>query len=200
MVPALTTIATLQVNSTSPSSVTRNGSALTGYGSIAALTAAGEGWFFDPVQQLTHIKLAVSAASRSVILNGVNKAAYEAEFAAAVGTTVNTDHVGYTGTGFVDGFETSGDSATFDMSANAAGSHQLQFRYGNGAATAATRTVYVDGASVGTLTLPALASWDSWGTATLTTTLTAGKHTVKISFDSGNTGGINLDNMTVARP
>lgn len=199
-VPALTTIATLQVNSTSPSSVTRNGSALTGYGSIAALTAAGEGWFFDPVQQLTHIKLAVSTTSRSVVLSGVNKAAYEAEFATAVGTTVNTDHAGYTGTGFVDGFETSGDSATFEVSANAAGSHQLQFRYGNGAATAATRTVYVDGTSVGTLTLPALASWDSWGTATLTTTLTAGKHTMKISFDSGNTGGINLDNMTVARP
>ncbi|MGI8416590.1 MAG: carbohydrate-binding protein, partial [Nakamurella sp.] len=93
-----------------------------------------------------------------------------------------------------------GDSLTFDTTANAAGSHQLVFRYANATGGTATRTVYVDGSSVGTLSLPSLANWDTWGTATLTATLTAGRHSVKISFDSGNTAAINLDNLTVARP
>lgn len=199
-VPALTTICTLQVNSTIPSSVTKAGVAMTPFTSISSLSSATEGWYFEPVQQLTHVKLAAGTNTRAVVLLGVNKAAYEAEFAASSGTTTNTNHPGYTGTGFVDGFAASGTSVSFDIRANAAGTHQLQFRYGNGAATAASRTIYLDGTSVGTLSLPALANWDTWSTATLSTSLTAGVHTVKISFDSGNTGGINLDNLTAARP
>ena len=198
-VPALTTTSTLQVASTKPTSVTRSGTTLTQYASVAALTAATEGWYWDSVQQLTFVKLPSSASARSVVLNGVDKAAYEAEFGTNVNVSTNTDHPGYTGTGFVDGFATSGDSVTVDVN-SVSGTHNLKFRYANGAGTAASRTVYVDGVSVGTISLPATANWDTWGTATLSTSLTAGKHAIRLSYDSGNTGGINLDNITVARP
>lgn len=190
-VPQLATASTLQVASTKPTSVT----GATARATLADLKAAGEGWWWDPVQQLTHVKLASSASSRTVTLNGVDKAAYEAEFGTGAGTSTNTDHAGFTGTGFVDGFAESGDSVTFQVAADAAGSHQLKFRYST--TVAATRTVTVDGVSVGTLSLPALANWDTWGTAALTTTLSAGPHTVKITYGSG---GINLDNLVVARP
>jgi alpha-glucosidase (family GH31 glycosyl hydrolase) len=197
--PALTTTSTLQVASTKPTSVTRSGTTLTQYASVAALTAATEGWYWDPVQQLTFVKLPSSASARSVVLNGVDKAAYEAEFGTNSGVSTNTDHPGYTGTGFVDGFATSGDSVTVDVN-SVSGTHNLKFRYANGAGTAASRTVYVDGVSVGTISLPATANWDTWGTATLSTSLTAGKHAIRLSYDASNTGGINLDNITVARP
>jgi alpha-glucosidase (family GH31 glycosyl hydrolase) len=198
-VPALTTTATLQVASTKPTSVTRSGTTLTQYASVAALTAAAEGWYWDPVQQLTFVKLPSSASARSVVLNGVDKAAYEAEFGTNTNVSTNTDHPGYTGTGFVDGFATSGDAVTVDVN-SVSGTHNLKFRYANGSGTTATRTVYVDGVSVGTISLPATANWDTWGTATLSTSLTAGKHAIRLSYDASNTGGINLDNITVARP
>jgi len=60
--------------------------------------------------------------------------------------------------------------------------------------------VYVDGVSAGTVTLPSLANWATWGTVSLARTLTAGRHTVRVAFDAGNTGAINLDNITLARP
>ncbi|RSN09286.1 glycoside hydrolase family 31 [Nonomuraea sp. WAC 01424] len=193
-VPALTTTGTLQVASTKPASVT----GATARSTLADLKAAAEGWWWDPVQQLTHVKLASAAGNRTITLNGVDKAAYEAEFATGTGTSTNTDHAGYTGTGFADGFATSGDAVTFQVRADAAGNHQLRFRYST--TVAATRTVYVDGVAAGTLSLPALANWDTWGTATLAASLTAGAHTVKIAYDASNTGGINLDNLVVARP
>ena len=80
------------------------------------------------------------------------------------------------------------------------GSHNLKFRYSNGSGTTATRTVYVDGVAAGTVSLPATTNWDTWATATLSASLTAGKHAIRLSYDSGNTGAINLDNVTVARP
>ena len=66
----------------------------------------------------------------------------------------------------MDGFTASGDSVTVDVN-SVSGSHNLRFRYANGSGATATRTVYVDGVSVGTVSLPATANWDTWGTATL---------------------------------
>ncbi|TDO46349.1 alpha-glucosidase (family GH31 glycosyl hydrolase) [Kribbella sp. VKM Ac-2527] len=196
-VPPLATKSTLQVASTQPTSVTKDGATMTAHATLAALQAATEGWYWDSIQQLTHVKTASSAAARSVVLNGVDKAGYEAEFGDNTGTSTNTDHPGYTGTGFVDGFESAGDAVSVDANASTTGSHVLKFRYSNGAATAATRTIQVDGVTVGTLNLPSTGNWDTWGTATLTTNLTAGKRVVKAIYASG---GINLDNITVARP
>lgn len=196
-VPPLATKSTLQVASTKPTSVTRDGVALTAHATLAALKAATDGWYWDPVQQLTLVKTASSASARSIVLNGVDKAAYEAEFGSNTGTSVNTDHAGFTGTGFVDGFETAGDSVSIDVNASATGSHVLKFRYANASGSTATRSIQVDGVTVGTVNLPTLPNWDTWGTATLTTNLTAGKRTIKVNYGSF---GINLDNITVARP
>lgn len=196
-VPPLATKSTLQVSSSKPTSVSKDGSTMTAHATLAALQAATEGWYWDSVQQLTLIKTASSAAARSVVLNGVDKAAYEAEFGSNTGTTTNTNHPGFTGTGFVDGFETAGDAVQVDTNAAVTGSHVIKLRYANGAATTATRTIQVDGVSVGTINLPTTGNWDTWGTATLTTSLTAGKRTVKVLY---GTGGINLDNLGVVRP
>ena len=166
---------TLQVATGRPASVT----GATARATLAGLKAAAEGWWWDPAQQLTHVKLPAATSARTVTLNGVDKAAYEAEFATGTGTSTNTDHPGYTGTGFVDGFASSGDAVTFDVKADAAGQHQLRFRYAT--TVAAGRTVYVDGTPIGTLSLPSTGSWDTWGTATLTTSLSAGAHTVRIA-------------------
>jgi len=197
--PPLTTAATYQVSGTKPSGVTVAGSALTQVTSVSALASASTGWFWDSVQQLTYVKVGASTSTRAIALSGVDKAAYEAEFATQTAVSTNTDHPGYTGVGFVDGFAESGDAVQFDVWADASATHQLRFRYGNGASTSAVRTIRVDGTSIGTLTLPATGSWDTWGTASIAATLTPGRHTVRIEYASGSSGGINLDNLVLAR-
>lgn len=197
--PALTTASTLQVASSKPSSVTNDGVTLTEEASAADLNAATQGWYWDPEQQLTMVKLPSDTANRTVVLNGVDKAAYEAEFGDQTGTATDTDHTGYTGLGFVDQFDAAGDSVAFDVNAENTGTHELRFRYAN-ALSEARRTVYVDGNAVGTVSLPTLADWDTWGTATLSTSLGAGRHSIRLSFDSDDYGAINLDNLTVGRP
>lgn len=198
-VPPLGTASTLQVSGTRPSAVALGGAALAEVAGAQALAAASTGWYWDAEQQLTMVKTGAATSARTVLLSGIDKAAYEAEFAGQVGVGVNTDHAGYTGTGFVDQFATNGDAVEFDVWVEEAGSQDLVFRYGNGATTAASRSVSVDGAAAGTLSLPARSGWADWGTATLTTTLSAGRHTIRIAYASGSSGGINLDNLVLAR-
>ena len=63
----------------------------------------------------------------------------------------------------------------------------------------ATRTVYRNGASVGTVTLPPTANWDTWATASLPVTLTSGAQKIKTAYASGNATGINLDSIAISR-
>jgi alpha-glucosidase (family GH31 glycosyl hydrolase) len=197
--PPLTTASTYQVSSTKPSSVSVAGSSLTEVSSAAALAASTTGWFWDAKQQLTYVKVASSGSNRAIVLNGVDKAGYESEFAGLTAVSTNTDHPGYTGLGFVDGFATSGDAVEFDVWVEENGAQQLRFRYANGATTAGSRTVRVDGTSLGSLSLPSTGSWDVWGTASVGATLSPGRHTVRIEYATGGSGGINLDNLVLAR-
>ncbi len=180
--------------------MTVGGSALTSYSSISGLAGATQGWYWDPVQQLTHVKVASSTSTRSVVLTGVDKAAYEAEFASGSGTSTNTNHTGYTGTGFVDSFDASGDSVTFDTHVSTAGIYQVTLRYANATGGTATRTVTIDGTVAGTVSMPSLANWDTWATANLSVSLGAGHHTISISWASGDSGAINLDSLSLVRP
>lgn len=121
---------------------------------------------------------------------------YEAEVAVKTGVTTNTNHPGYTGTGFVDNFATTNSGVSFTVNAATAGSHHLTLRYGNGGSDA-TRIVAVDGVQVAVPTFPAQGTWDSWVTLSVPVTLTAGLHSVVIWRGSSQTGAINLDNITL---
>lgn len=119
---------------------------------------------------------------------------YEAESATLNSVTTNTNHTGYTGSGFVDGFSVAGDYVQFSISIATAGDYSLLFRYANDTGKKASRKVYVDGNEEAMAVFPDLANWDTWGTAEVGTYLTSGSHTVKIKF---NNHAINLDNLVV---
>jgi len=121
---------------------------------------------------------------------------YEAEVAVKTGVTTNTNHAGFTGTGFVDNFATTNSGVSFTVNATTAGSYHLVLRYGNGGSDA-TRIVAVDGTQVAVPTFPAQGTWDSWVTLSVPVTLTAGLHTVVIWRGSSQTGAINVDNLTL---
>ncbi len=197
VVPKLSTAVTLQIIAGSPSGVTADGAALTGYTTLADLKSATAGWYWDPTLQTVMVKLQASDKPRTITLNGVDKAAYQAEFASGVGTGTNTNHANYTGLGFVDGFDQVGDSVTFSVNADSSGDYWLRFRYANALGMAATRNIYVDGTAVGTLTMPALADWDTWSSADIATTLSQGQHQIQIKYDPGNNVPINLDGFSM---
>lgn len=125
---------------------------------------------------------------------------YEAENATlSSGLTINSDHAGYTGTGFVANYGNTGDAVTFTINAPETRRYSLVFRYANGAAGDATRSVAVDGTTLGNVTMPTDGNWNNWhyDADIVTPTLTAGSHTVTISVGSGNTGFVNLDNLVL---
>ena len=124
---------------------------------------------------------------------------YQAENASlAGGAKVNTDHTGYSGTGFVDGYWNQGATTTFTVNAAQAGSYDVALKYGNAAGGSRTLSLYVNGTKIRQTTLSNLANWDTWSSKTETLTLNAGSNTIAYKYDPGDTGNVNLDQITLA--
>lgn len=123
---------------------------------------------------------------------------YEAENAALTGgAKVNTNHTGYSGAGFVDGYTASGAATAFTVQASAAGAYNATLRYANATGSAKTVSVYVNGTKVKQTTLASLSSWDTWGEQTESLSLQAGSNTITYKYDSTDSGNINIDYLTV---
>lgn len=127
-------------------------------------------------------------------------AVYQAESAAlAGGATVQTDHTGYTGTGFVGGFTDANKGnaqIAFTVNAATAGSATLGLRYANGTGSARTLSLYLNGSKVMQTMLGATADWNTWTTQNETVTLNAGNNTVAYRYDTADNGNVNLDSLT----
>ena len=120
---------------------------------------------------------------------------YEAEAAVLSGVQTNTDHAGYTGTGFVDHFDAKGDFVEFSVDLAEAGDYSFLIRYANAGGYYASAKVLFDGVFEATAVFPSLASWDEWSTSEVGKYLTAGTHTVRIAY---NNHAINIDSLTVS--
>lgn len=113
---------------------------------------------------------------------------------------VQTDHSGYTGTGFVGGFiDANKGNAQTAMTVNVAtaGSYTLGLRYANGTGSSRTMSLYINGTKLKQTTLNATADWNSWATQNETATLNAGNNTVAYRYDTTDSGNANLDSLTV---
>ncbi|MET0494827.1 MAG: CBM35 domain-containing protein [Actinoplanes sp.] len=144
----------------------------------------------------------VVAAGVLTVMPGANAATatYEAESAQLSGGAVQeTDHPGYTGSGFVGGF-TDGNkgnaTASFATTAASAGSAPVTIRYANGTGSARTMSLVVNGTTQ-QFSLPATANWDTWGTATASAALNSGANTIAIKYGAADNGNVNLDNIAV---
>ncbi|MCK4451878.1 MAG: carbohydrate-binding protein, partial [Anaerolineae bacterium] len=124
---------------------------------------------------------------------------YEAEDATLYNVGTNTNHTGYTGSGFVDQYGESGDYVQFSITVPEAGDYALAFRYANDTGSTCTRSVYVDSVDKTQLQFPDLANWDTWGVARYVVNLSGGSHTIKLARDADDSGYINLDNLYTYR-
>lgn len=195
-VPGMTSARSLQIFTSRPSQVKIGGSVAAEYSDFNAFKSCTTGWYYDPVQHMAIVRTGASSTATSVEVLGTSGAPYEAEYADRANVSVNTNHTGYEGTGFVDGFAELGDSVSFDVYAPTAGTYTVDLRYCAGTENG-KRAIYVNGSRIAAPVLPKTADWDTWGKVSVTVTLPAGKSTVMITYDSDCYAGINLDNIRI---
>ncbi|GLY15007.1 alpha-xylosidase [Kineosporia sp. NBRC 101677] len=129
----------------------------------------------------------------------------EAEALSLNGLASAVNHSGYTGNGFVAGYEGSGNFLRFSVEAPSAGTFQLAVRYanaqgGDGQITERTLRAVVDGDAGRQFTLPPTAAWNAWSVVTVPLELSAGRHEVKIVRGPAESGNLNVDSVAVQEP
>lgn len=194
------------------SQVRLGGTVLTKYSDLGALRAAsGEGYAVgrDIYGDVTYVKVAAGAEKHLVATGSIAQTAagmyYEAEDGTLWGSTVstrassNSNHMGYSGTGFADSFEADGAAVTFRVNGKTAGAYAVSLRYANGGSEAKTLSLYANGTFVRKLTFAPTGSWDTWATVNVTLPLAAGANSVTVRYDEagGDSGYVNLDNLYV---
>ena len=117
---------------------------------------------------------------------------YEAESATTSGGSLNTNHPGYSGTGFWDNVGAVGINIEFTVNSISGGSTDITCRYSSGTENK-TMTMYVNGVKYKVLTFISTKGWDNWASSVENVNLNAGNNTIKYQFDTGNTGYINVD-------
>ncbi|GAA2409163.1 hypothetical protein GCM10010404_78880 [Nonomuraea africana] len=124
---------------------------------------------------------------------------HEAENATISQGVVESDHAGYTGTGFVNYVNVVGSYVEFTVDAAAAETTALTFRFANGTTTDRPMDIMVNGTPLRSVSFPGTGPWTSWRQTTVEAALTAGANTIRATATTAN-GGPNLDSLTVGTP
>ncbi|MEV5322802.1 glycoside hydrolase family 76 protein [Nonomuraea fastidiosa] len=127
-------------------------------------------------------------------------AQHQAESGTLRGVGTESAHAGYTGTGYVAGWNAGGQSVTLRPNVSRAGRYDFTFRYAAAAGDAVRRIVVNGAEAAGAQRFPASGSWTEWKTVTVPDVpLRKGANTVAVAFSSatGSTNRLNLDAMTL---
>jgi pectate lyase len=107
---------------------------------------------------------------------------YEAETAPATcAGTIDTEHAGFSGSGFCNGTNAVGAAVQFTVNAPSAGSATVGVRFANGTGTARPAQLIVNGATVQTPSFEGTGAWTTWTTKTLSVPVNAGSNTIRFS-------------------
>ncbi|KAB2352640.1 discoidin domain-containing protein [Actinomadura rudentiformis] len=122
---------------------------------------------------------------------------HQAEDATISQGVVESNHAGFTGSGFVNYTNVAGSYVEFTVNAAQAGNATLTLRYANGTTTDRPMDIVVNGAVVSAArSFAGTGAWTSWATTTLTVPLNAGANTIRATATTAN-GGPNLDKITI---
>jgi hypothetical protein len=132
-----------------------------------------------------------------VLPAGAAPTRYEAESATVYQGVVESDHLNFSGTGFVNNDNVTGSYTEWTVNAPSAGSVTLTIRYANGTTTPRPADIAVNGTVVAAaVPFANTTNWDTWADKTITATLTAGAHTIRVTSTS-SAGPPNLDYLDV---
>jgi rhamnogalacturonan endolyase len=144
---------------------------------------------------------AVTVAGAGVLTATVAAAAatrYEAESAPATcDGVIESNHTGYSGSGFCNANNAVGAAAQFTVTAPAAGSATIAVRYANGTTGNRPADVLVNGSVAHAASaFDATGAWTTWATKTITASLNEGSNTIRLSPTTAN-GLANIDYVDV---
>ena len=204
----------VKIHGEAGTTVVINGISATSYTDLNTLKAASsEGWTTgkDKYGEVTYVKLSAAESSdRTITVSGDGTVTaverkYEAEEASLSGETVgtqaavNTNYIGYSGSGFVDNIVNDGAAVTFYTDVKTAGDYNVSLQYANASGSDKKISIFVNGERVKQTTLSNLANWDTWGTQTEKLPLKAGRNVITYEYvvDAGDTGNVNIDYIKV---
>jgi unsaturated rhamnogalacturonyl hydrolase len=123
---------------------------------------------------------------------------YQAESALIFHGVVESNHAGYSGTGFVNYSNETGSYVEWTVNVPAAVNGTLTWRFANGTTTNRPMEIRVNGAVVASsLSFVGTGAWTTWRTQTLSAALLAGTNTVRATATTVN-GGPNVDRLDVS--
>lgn len=144
-----------------------------------ATTLAGAGVMISPA-------VASAAATR-----------YEAETAPATcDGLIESNHDGYSGTGFCNGDNEVGAAARFTVSTSEADTATIAIRHANGTTTARPADLSVNGVTVLSMSFEPTSGWNSWTTKTSAVQLNSGNNAIRLNPTSTN-GLPNVDYLDI---
>ncbi|XEC93009.1 CBM35 domain-containing protein [Paenibacillus tarimensis] len=121
---------------------------------------------------------------------------YEAEDAVLSGAVVSNQNSGYSGTGYADYTNASGDYVEWTVDASTAATYTITIGYANGGSTDRPLEIKVNGnVVVSSLSFPPTGNWSTWSTVSFTASLNAGNNTVRATA-IGSSGG-NVDYLVL---
>ncbi|MGW5849051.1 cellulase family glycosylhydrolase [Streptomyces sp. NPDC055254] len=122
---------------------------------------------------------------------------HEAESATVSRGAVESDHAGFTGTGFVNYDNASGSYVEWTVNAARAGDAAINLRYANGTTSNRPLTITVNGATAASgKAFNGTGAWTNWATSGLTAALRAGSNTIRATATT-TAGGPNIDHLSV---
>jgi alpha-galactosidase len=181
----------------------------------ATLPFAGTGAFSLWKQQTANVNLAagantirLTATSSGGLANldyldvttaggGPAPTEYQAEDATIIQGTVDANHAGFTGTGFVNGDNVVGSGVQFSVTATSAGPATVTIRFANGTTADRPMSVALNGVVGSTQSFAPTGAWSTWTTVSFTLNLNAGANTIRLTATTAG-GGPNLDRLTVS--
>jgi unsaturated rhamnogalacturonyl hydrolase len=126
---------------------------------------------------------------------------YEAENATISQGVVESNHAGFSGTGFVNYNNVTGSFVEWSVNATSASSSALVLRYSNGTTTARPMNIEVNGVLVSSPSFGSTTNWDTWATSTVNVNLVSGTNVIRATATTAN-GGPNVDyvSLDIAAP
>ena len=121
---------------------------------------------------------------------------YDAESATISQGVVESDHAGFTGTGFVNYANVIGSFVDFTVNVTQAGPKALRLRFANGTTVNRPMNIIVNGTTAANVSFAGTGAWTNWVTVTITVNVNAGNNTIRATATTPN-GGPNLDHIVV---
>jgi hypothetical protein len=144
----------------------------------------------------------ISTATAAALIGGVVAAVsasaapirHEAETAPATcDGTIDSNHAGFSGSGFCNANNAVGAAAQFIVNAPASGSATIVIRYANGTTANRPADVIVNGSTVQAASaFNGTGAWNAWASKTLTASLNGGNNTIRLNPTTSN-GLANID-------